>query len=155
MKIMGLDLGDSTIGIAVSDERGFIAFGRENYRRISTKKDLELIMEYIINDNVDIVVFGKPLNMNGTLGPQGEKVLSFMNELEKKLKYSNKKPTWNVKIDTWDERLTTVSATKHLISADVSRSKRKEVIDKLSAVFILQDYLDKKNIGGNNNESQP
>ncbi len=133
-RIMGLDVGDKTIGVAVSDPLGITAQGITTIRRKGIKNDFEEL-EQIINDyNVDQIVVGLPKNMNNTIGPQGEKVLKFVEKFKAK---------FNNEIILQDERLTTVSAEKALISADVSRAKRKDVIDKVAATYILQAYLQK------------
>ena len=133
-RIMGLDVGDKTIGVAVSDPLGYTAQGITTIRRVGLKKDLEAL-EAIVNEyNVNIIVVGFPKNMNNTIGPQGEKVLKFVKKMENKFKMD---------IILQDERLTTVSAERVLIEGDVSRKKRKEVIDKVAATYILQAYLDK------------
>ena len=129
-RIMGLDIGDKTIGVAVSDIMGITAQGVKTIRRESKKKDIEELKNIIKERQVNKIVSGLPKNMNGTLGPQGEKVLKLC-ELIKE-------------IDFWDERLTTVAAERSLIEGDVSRKKRKKVIDMLAAVIILQGYLDSK-----------
>ena len=133
-RIMGLDVGDKTIGVALSDLLGWTAQGLETIRRIGIKKDLQRLEEIIKEYEVNKIVVGLPKNMNGTIGPQGEKVLEFNERLEKRFN--------NIEIVPWDERLTTVAAERSLIEADVSRKKRKEVIDKIAAVYILQGYLD-------------
>ncbi|RKD27916.1 putative holliday junction resolvase [Caminicella sporogenes DSM 14501] len=133
MRIMGLDVGDKTIGVAVSDLLGLTAQGVETIRRTSNKADFGRIKEIVEKMEVKKIVIGLPKNMNGTIGPQGEKVLKFADKLKKKV---------DVEIIMWDERLTTVAAEKMLISADISRKKRKKVIDKVAAVYILQGYLD-------------
>ncbi|ABR48616.1 Holliday junction resolvase YqgF [Alkaliphilus metalliredigens QYMF] len=132
-RIIGLDVGDRTIGIAISDLMGWTAQGVETIQRISIKKDLQRLEELIAQYEVKKILVGLPKNMNGTIGPQGEKVLLFVERLEKRFK---------LEVVTWDERLSTVAAEKFLIGADVSRKKRKQVIDKLAAVHILQGYLD-------------
>jgi putative Holliday junction resolvase len=132
-RTMGLDVGDKTIGVAVSDLFGWTAQGVETIRRIGIKKDLQRLEELIKEHEVNKIVVGLPKNMNGTIGPQGEKVLEFNERLGKRFN--------NIEIVQWDERLTTVAAERSLIEADVSRKKRKEVIDKMAAVYILQGYL--------------
>ena len=132
-RVMALDYGDVRIGIALSDITRFLASGLENYTRVSLETDCKHIAELIANNNVKVVVLGLPLNMDGTSGVRVEKTKEFAEELKK---YTD------AKIDFLDERLTSVSAEKILISADVSRKKRKQVLDKLSATIILQDYLD-------------
>ncbi|QUH20621.1 Holliday junction resolvase RuvX [Alkaliphilus sp. B6464] len=133
-RIMGLDVGDKTIGVALSDLLGWTAQGLETIRRIGIKKDLQRLEEIIKEYEVNKIVVGLPKNMNGTIGPQGEKVLEFNERLGKRFN--------NIEIVPWDERLTTVAAERSLIEADVSRKKRKEVIDKIAAIYILQGYLD-------------
>ncbi len=133
-RIMGLDVGDKTIGVALSDLLGWTAQGLETIRRIGIKKDLQRLEEIIKEYEVNKIVVGLPKNMNGTIGPQGEKVLEFNERLGKRFN--------NIEIVPWDERLSTVAAERSLIEADVSRKKRKEVIDKIAAVYILQGYLD-------------
>ncbi|WP_130807204.1 Holliday junction resolvase RuvX [Senegalia massiliensis] len=132
-RLLGLDVGDKTIGVAVSDPLGFTAQGIKTIKRTSIKKDLEEMVEIINEKHVSKIVIGLPKNMNNTLGPQGEKVKKFAEKLKKYI---------DIDIVYQDERLSTVSATKTLIEADVSRKKRKNVVDKLAAVYILQTYLD-------------
>jgi len=132
-RVMALDYGEVRIGIAMSDVTRFLASGYENYTRVGLQKDCEHIAEIIKNNNVRLLVIGLPINMNGTKGERVDKTYQFADELSKYV---------DVKIDYLDERLTSISAEKILISADVSRKKRKDVLDKLSATIILQDYLD-------------
>jgi putative Holliday junction resolvase len=132
-RVMALDYGEVRIGIAMSDVTRFLASGYENYTRVGLQKDCEHIAEIIRNNNVKLLVIGLPINMNGTKGERVDKTYQFADELSKYV---------DVKIDYLDERLTSISAEKILISADVSRKKRKDVLDKLSATIILQDYLD-------------
>lgn len=134
-RIMGLDIGDNTIGVAVSDLMGMTAQGITTIKRESKKKDIEAIKDIIKEQNVNLIVSGLPKNMNGTVGPQTEKVMKFCELIKEETK---------LEVEFWDERLTTVSAEKMLISGDVSRKNRKKVIDKLAAVLILQNYLDFK-----------
>ena len=133
MRIMGLDVGDKTIGVAISDEMGWTAQGIETIRRDSLEKDFNRLEALITQYNVEELVVGLPKNMNGTIGPRGELCQSFANDLREK---------WSLPVHLWDERLTTMAAEKMLITADVSRKKRKQVIDKMAAVLILQGYLD-------------
>ena len=132
-RVMALDYGDVRIGIALSDVTRFLASGLENYTRVNLEKDCLHIADLIKNNNVKVVVLGLPLNMDGTAGVRVDKTKQFAEELQK---YTD------AKIEYLDERLTSVSAEKILISADVSRKKRKKVLDKLSATIILQDFLD-------------
>lgn len=133
MKVLGLDLGDARTGVAISDELKFIA---QSYGTLYNKDREDLInqLENIIKDNnVDTVVIGFPKNMNGTVGERGEKSKEFSEIIGKK---------FNIKTVLWDERLTTVSAHRVLSEANVRGKKRKKVVDTVSAVFILQCYLD-------------
>lgn len=137
-RTMALDLGDARIGIALSDLMGIIASGYETYNRSNLEADCKHIAEVIEKNNVKVVVIGLPKNMDGTCGPRVEKTYDFAKVL---------KTYTNAEIDYLDERLTTVAAEKFLLSADVSREKRKKVIDKIAATIILQDYLDTKKRG--------
>lgn len=139
MRIMGLDVGDRTIGVAVSDALGWTAQGVEVIRRTSLARDLARLQELVDMHEVVSFVVGLPKNMNGTIGPQGEKVLEFVEKL---------KGNFDLPVMLWDERLTTVAAQKTLIAADVRRDKRKKVVDKMAAALILQGYLDSKPGGG-------
>ncbi|WP_134700076.1 Holliday junction resolvase RuvX [Ammoniphilus sp. YIM 78166] len=135
MRIMGLDLGDKTIGVAISDEMGWTAQGIETIKRENLKSDLNRLAQLIAEYGVTEVVVGLPKNMNGTIGPRGELCQAFAKTVENSL---------NIPVRMWDERLTTMAAEKMLVAADVSRKKRKQVIDKMAAVMILQGYLDFK-----------
>ncbi|GAU76949.1 Holliday junction resolvase RuvX [Fusibacter sp. 3D3] len=141
MRYMGLDVGDRTIGVAISDSLKITAQGKETIFRQSIKQDIDRLVDLILEYEVTRVVSGLPKNMNGTLGPQGEKTQDFIKKLEKKIKYSDR-ISRDIEIIFWDERLTTIGAQKMLIQADVSRQKRKTVIDKIAAQLILQGYLD-------------
>ena len=138
MRKLALDLGDARIGIAQSDMLNIIANGLETLNRTNLQDDLMHIANLVKNNSVDTVVLGLPINMDGTKGERVDKTYAFSEELKKVL------PS-NVKIDFIDERLTTVSAERVLLQADVSREKRKTVIDKMAATIILQSYLDKIN----------
>ena len=132
-RVMALDYGEVRIGIALSDVTRFLASGYENYTRVSLDADCKHIADIVSANNVKVIVIGLPLNMDGSKGVRVEKTYEFAEELKKHT---------SATIDFLDERLTSVSAEKILISADVSRKKRKDVLDKLSATIILQDYLD-------------
>ncbi|MBP2634163.1 MAG: yrrK [Firmicutes bacterium] len=134
MRILALDVGDKTIGVAVCDELKLTAQGVEVVRRTAPAKDFGRLSELVAMYEVGLVVVGLPKNMNGSIGPRGELVQEFANSLKQAIP--------QVKIVFWDERLSTVAAQKSLIAADVSRAKRRQVIDKMAAVFILQGYLD-------------
>lgn len=133
MRVLGLDYGDKTIGVAVSDELGWTAQGVETIRRQSGEKDMARLRELIGQFQIGEIVVGLPKNMNGTIGPRGELCQKFADKLSRE---------FSLPVKLWDERLTTMAAEKMLISADVSREKRKKVIDKMAATLILQGYLD-------------
>jgi len=133
MRIGGLDVGDRRIGVAISDELGWTAQGLEVVQRTRLEADLAALRACFASYEPSTIVVGLPKNMNGTLGPQARKVLAFAADLERAL---------GVPIVLWDERLSTVGAERVLLEADLSRAKRKRVIDKAAAVFILQGYLD-------------
>ncbi len=136
LRIMGLDVGAKTIGVAVSDPLGCIAQGIKTIIRGGSElEDIKNIKELIRQYDIELIVVGLPRKMNGTLGEQGNKIIKFVEKLRDNL---------NIHIETWDERLTTAAAEKILLSADVSRARRKKVIDKLAAVIILQNYLDSR-----------
>ena len=130
---MGLDIGTRTIGIAISDELGITAQGLKTLRRKSMEEDFKEIAAIIRQFEIEEIIVGLPKNMDGTLGGQAEKVLKWMGALKDRIK---------IPMATWDERLSTVGASKVLLEADLSRKKRKKVIDKVAAVLILQGYLD-------------
>lgn len=133
MRILGLDIGEKKIGVAISDELGFTAQGIDVIERKEDGKDIDEICNIISKYKVNKVIVGLPKNMNGTLGPSSEAVEKYAEEL---------KTAMDIELDFWDERLTTVAAERILIKADVSRKKRKGVIDKVAASIILQSYLD-------------
>jgi putative Holliday junction resolvase len=135
MRILGLDVGSKTIGVAVSDELNLIAHGVTTLKRKGKRLDTKDLLGMIEELKVEKVVVGLPKNMNGSLGPSAKMVLSLVEELKKFV---------DLPIITWDERLSTVAAEKVLLEADVSRKKRKLVIDKVAALLILQGYLDSK-----------
>lgn len=140
MKIIALDVGDKTIGIAVSDELMLTAQGLMTLERVGIRKDTSKIIDLIREHNCDTVVIGLPKNLNGTNSIQTDKVYEFKTMLENKIKSSGMK---DISIVFQDERFTTLMAERVLIEADVSRKKRKEVIDKQAATLILQGYLDR------------
>ena len=131
---MSLDIGDRTIGIAVSDLLGLTAQGVETIHRKAMEDDLKRLGELMAQYETHSLVSGLPKNMDGTEGERCEIVKEFMAKVKETYPESE--------ITFWDERLSTVAATRSLIEADVSRRKRKKVIDKMAAVFILQGYLD-------------
>lgn len=135
MRIMSLDVGSRTIGVACSDALFLTAQGIETIRRTSLEADFNRIRELIASYEVSEIVVGMPKNMNGTKGDRAIKTEEFVAKL---------KAVVDVPIAFWDERLTTVMAERSLIEADVSRKKRKAVIDKMAAVVILQGYLERR-----------
>ena len=138
MRILGLDYGTKTTGVAVSDPMGWTAQGLEIIRRQEEehlKATINRIAELCAEYKVEKIVLGLPKNMNNTLGERGEKTLLFKEKLEARLK---------LPVEMWDERLSTVAAESVLLEADMRRKKRKNVIDKLAATIILQNYLDAK-----------
>lgn len=137
-KSIGLDVGSKTIGVALSDAMGWTAQGLTTLRIDEANEDygIEALKEIIESNNVTTAVIGLPKNMNNTIGPSGEASLRFSETL--------KSACPELEIIMWDERLSTVGAERSLLEADVSRKKRKQVIDKMAAVFILQGYLNSK-----------
>lgn len=136
MRILGLDYGSKTVGVAVSDPLGFTAQGVEIIRRKSENKmrqTLARIEELIAQYQVEDIVLGLPKNMNNTLGDRAEKSLELKETLERRT---------GLPVVMWDERLTTVSANRVLMETGVRRENRKEHVDEIAAVFILQGYLD-------------
>ena len=140
MRKIGLDVGDKTVGIAVSDPLGFTAQGIMTLERVGIRKDTTKILEMVKEYQCDTIVIGLPKKLDGTDSIQTEKVYEFKNMLENKMRSTGIK---DVSLVWQDERLTTVMAERVLIEADVSRAKRKKVIDKQAAVIILQSYLDR------------
>lgn len=138
MRIMGLDVGSKTVGVAISDALGWTAQGIETVKINEAVGEfgIERIKELVKEHNVTEFVVGYPKNMNNTIGPRGEASESYKKLLE---------DTFGFPVKLWDERMTTMAAERMLIEADVSRKKRKLVIDKMAAVMILQGYLDSKN----------
>ncbi|MDY3035615.1 MAG: Holliday junction resolvase RuvX [Absicoccus sp.] len=139
-RIIGLDLGSKTCGVSVSDSSRFIARALKTIRFESDDYDdcFDQILELLDQEKIKEVVLGLPKHMNGDIGERGQLSIDFANELEKE----------GITCHLWDERLTTVSAERLLISGDVSRKKRKKIIDQMAAVEILQSYLDRQRNGG-------
>lgn len=130
---MGLDVGDKRIGVALSDPLRITAQGVETYNRKEDAIDAKYLADMALKNDVEYIVCGLPKNMNGTIGPQAEKVMAFAELLSE---------VSGLKIIYEDERLTTMLVERTLILADVSRQKRRKVVDKLAAVNILQTHLD-------------
>lgn len=137
MRTLGLDVGTKTIGVALSDAFGWTAQGLSTIKRHESdvEPDFKAIAALVKEHEVQTVVIGYPKNMNGTIGESGQRSEIFAQTLKE---YAS------VETILWDERLTTAAAQRVLVDADVSRKKRKKVVDKMAAVFILQGYLDRQ-----------
>lgn len=133
VRVMGLDVGEKTIGVALSDELGMTAQPYQTIKRRGETQDLRAIRSILEERGVSAVIVGLPKNMDGTLGVQAHRVVAFARKIQSEL---------NVPVVHWDERLSTVAAERVLIQADMSRAKRKKHVDKLAAALILQGYLD-------------
>ncbi|MFT2154655.1 Holliday junction resolvase RuvX [Staphylococcus epidermidis] len=135
-KILGLDVGSKTVGIAISDLVGWTAQGLDTLRINEEQDDLGIdqLVKIIKDNQVGTVVIGLPKNMNNSIGFRGEASIKYKEKLQESVP--------SIDIVMWDERLSTMAAERSLLEADVSRQKRKKVIDKMAAVFILQGYLD-------------
>lgn len=137
MRVMGLDVGSRTVGVAVSDALGWTGQGLETIKINEEEGELGLdrVEELVKQYGVSEFVVGFPKNMNNTVGPRGEASIAYKEQLEER---------FGLPVTLWDERLTTMAAERVLIEADVRRKDRKKVIDKMAAVMILQGYLDRK-----------
>ena len=135
-KILGLDVGSKTVGIAISDLMGWTAQGLDTLRINEEQDDLGIdqLVKIIKDNQVGTVVIGLTKNMNNSIGFRGEASIKYKEKLQESIP--------SIDIVMWDERLSTMAAERSLLEADVSRQKRKKVIDKMAAVFILQGYLD-------------
>lgn len=133
MRIMCLDLGTKTIGLAVSDPTGMIAQPLLTLRRKATETDIGEVIKVASEQGVELIVIGMPVNMDGTEGARALQTRRFADRLRAEAA---------LPVEFWDERLSTVAVTRVLIDADVSREKRKNSVDKLAAAYILQGYLD-------------
>jgi putative Holliday junction resolvase len=133
MRYLGLDVGDRTIGVALSDETGTLASGVGTLRRVGPRKDVRAVAELARKHGVGEVVVGLPRGLDGSVGPQARKVLEFMDGL---------RPSVRVPVVPWDERFTSVVAERALVEGGASRRERKAVVDKVAAILILQNYLD-------------
>jgi putative Holliday junction resolvase len=132
-RLMGLDLGEKTIGVALSDEMGWTAQALVTLRRGGREADLRELRRIVVENAVAEIVVGHPLNMDGSVGPAARGAEKFARDLEEAL---------HVPVHLWDERLSTVGAERVLLEADLSRRKRRQVIDRAAAAFILQGYLE-------------
>lgn len=138
MRIMALDLGTRTIGVAVSDVTGLIANGIETVRRTSPERDFSRLEQLVVQWEIGEIVLGYPKNMNGTIGERAKVSEQFAEELKHRFP--------GISVVLWDERLSTVAAERILIDADLQRKKRRKVIDMMAAVVILQNYLDSRSL---------
>jgi putative Holliday junction resolvase len=138
MRLLALDVGEKRIGIALSDESAIIASPRETLERKGNRKDIAHILELAAREGVSEIVVGMPVSLDGTLGPQAEKVNRFVEAL---------RASTAISIKTWDERFSTASAERALIEADVSRAGRRGVVDRVAAALFLQSYLDARREG--------
>lgn len=132
-RFLGLDLGKKTIGVAISDPMKIFANGLVTIKRTNIKEDIDKLKKIIKEENIDKIIVGMPYNMDGSKGPQAQRVMSFVDLLKKEI---------DNEIIYEDERLTTLEAEEVLIKQKVRRENRKEHIDKIAACFILQSYLD-------------
>ncbi len=137
-RIIGLDIGDKTIGVAVSDPLFISAQGITTIERIGIKKDTGKVLEFVKDYDADTIVSGLPLMLNGTDSSQTEKVREFVTRLENKARSQG----FKLRFEFQDERFTTKIAENAMIDAGMRREKRKEIIDRQAAVIILQSYLD-------------
>lgn len=133
MRILGLDVGQKTVGVAISDPLGFTAQGITTIRRTKKTQDILEVKKICDEYSVEKIVIGLPKNMDGSIGFAGEKIKEFSEALKEVI---------DLEIIFWDERLTTVAAHRAMLEADLSRSKRKKIVDKVAATYILQGYLD-------------
>jgi putative holliday junction resolvase len=132
-RILGLDLGTKTIGLATADLEGQIATPRETIARTKFMADAKLLLAFAARENIGLIVIGLPLNMDGTEGPRAQATRAFVRNLSK---------LTDLPVAFWDERLSTVAVNRVMLQADLSRAKRAENVDKLAAAYILQSFLD-------------
>ncbi len=132
-RLLGIDLGDKTVGLSLSDVTWTIASPYQTLKRLSDFQAITELEQIIHTFKVVVMVIGYPLNMNGSAGPQSEKVLKFVEKMLQR---------YDIPIFLWDERLSTMAVTRTLIEADVSRKKQKKAVDKMAASYILQGMLD-------------
>lgn len=133
-KLMGLDLGTKTIGVAISDGLRMTASPVETIKRIKFTQDAERLAKLVADHTVTGIVIGLPLNMDGTEGPRAQSTRAFVRNLKQKI---------DLPMVFWDERLSTMAVTRTMLEADLSRARQAEVVDKLAASYILQGALDR------------
>lgn len=136
MKILGIDFGTKTMGLAISDDIGLLGHGVGVIKRSTLPRDLLELQKKVCDYHVEKIVVGLPRNMDGSLGKAAEQVLAFVETL---------KSIFHFPVETWDERLSTVEAERLLRSRDMGHQKRRKIIDKVAAAIILQGYLDHAN----------
>ena len=137
MRYLGLDVGDKRIGVALSDESGTLASGLDTLQRVGPKKDPKAVADLVRKHEAGEVVVGLPRTLAGEIGPQAQKVVAFIEQLKAVVK---------VPVVPWDERFTSVVANQALAEAEASRRERKANVDKVSAILILQNYLDYRKV---------
>jgi putative Holliday junction resolvase len=133
MRVMGLDVGTKTVGVAISDALGYTAQGITVVRRTHLRADLEALAKLVESHDVTLAVIGLPLNMDGSEGPRAQASREFAEKFT---------AATGVPVEMWDERLSTVAAQRVLLEGDVSRAKRKQVVDQVAASIILQGWMD-------------
>ena len=136
MRFMGLDIGHKRIGIALSDGLGMIASPRNSLQRTGQEKDIAQLLELAENEGVEEILVGMPYSLDGSAGPQAQKVTDFIHILSERS---------TIKVTTWDERFSSVAAERALLEGGLSRSRRRLKIDKVAAAYMLQGYLDYHN----------
>lgn len=132
-RVLGVDYGEKRVGLAISDELGIVATPLGVHIRTRAGDDVEAVLQICTERGIARVVVGDPLNMNGSSGPASEKVAEFVGRL---------RAAFDLDVELWDERMSTISAERVLIEGNMSRRRRKGVVDKLAAQIILQNYLD-------------
>ena len=132
-RMLGLDLGTKTIGMATSDFTGQFATPRDTIRRTKFTEDAKLLLAFAEKEHIGLLLLGLPLNMDGSEGPRAQATRAFARNLAR---------LTSLPIVYWDERLSTAAVTRTMIEADMSRAKRAEIVDKLAAAHILQSFLD-------------
>ena len=135
LRYLGLDIGDARIGVAVSDETATLATAIDTIQCVGPKKDARAIAALVAEHDVGEIVLGLPRNMDGSVGPQAQKVLAFAERIRRHVA---------VPVVAWDERLTTVMANRVMVEAGASREQRRQHVDRVAAALILQNYLDYK-----------
>lgn len=133
MRILGLDIGKKRIGIAMSDPLGIIASPLMKINNTGTRAAIDAIAELVQSHEVERIIAGLPYSLDGSMGPQAHRIVSFINKLSKRL---------DIPIETWDESYTTVAAEGKMLEAGIRKDKRKKQIDAAAAALILQEYLD-------------